>query len=487
MRGALLDCTPGRCLPTLQDGVMRRYMTRDPLTTLPVQSGVASVLQQIVVGTSTAPPQSPGSALHDASTTGILVYRIRPTAELFEMLFAHAPVDDAARVHRYDHLFQEHLHRCGMPEALLAWQFHWTRRLPRHAVQAMECAWVSAVLGCSLPLVAGIGTWAQVRRDAQVQLAQVEAWTCDHSSGSPTTVTAMTTSHGELTTVTELKSLLSGEVLQEHTTNTDGGGRPRRHPSRRQHHEVVVQQAITRHGTDRRQQSSTLWCVCVATLLGLTADCIGGANTTATLAHRSLLYSFLSALHLRDDFGAAEAVDHTVQLWLLSTLWHNGTSMPMSDNAPHTLLSSAHSPVIHSFRAFMQTQRRLAKALGDAPSNRFSSPAWDTLFATSVETETPPLAAASVTHEAWLLLAPLLDHPDVAQLWLRHSLFQPSARLLVWISSRLDPQDGEGLACYGRWLRALPPEAALPVAAQNLLELQGRPPQKRRFLAATSP
>lgn len=291
-----------------------------------------------------------------------------------------------------------------------------------------------------------------------------------------------------------------------------GGGRERSSTTSRdvmaRRHEALVYHcwfSPTAASSSLRQQRERLWGLCAATLLGLSPDVGFGTHHVAQWSTAVLRNTIAAAAGVvltptpsaRDEaapsFDAAGTLTppqrvllhNTVRALLLSPFFSSTPTLRRDGDAEGErwrVLSSGYTPAVHSVHEFLHVQlhlwqelQRAGGAAGDEKDEddemvpRASTPVTAMVGRPSAEAvfvrELSAVlhgAAMASTHPAWQLYKRLLQNPVLAHWWLRHTLFDPSPELLLWIASavpstdcRREEVDVQSVTAIEGWARQL--------------------------------
>ncbi|AYU77731.1 hypothetical protein LdCL_160020400 [Leishmania donovani] len=283
------------------------------------------------------------------------------------------------------------------------------------------------------------------------------------------------------------------------------------------------------------QQSTSLWAVCAATLLGLAEAALlrsqgssdterGGLEVDGTCASLALHHAYVAAGPLLRRVAPQQSplyVDATVKALLLcsplvccedsrkdnggvacaarssSSLAATPTRTKRTDGSLASthrgehpsdewpmVLSSASAARVRSLPAFLALQCSLCTALYTAEQ---FTPTTETPLLTPVPAHLASLleglAAARAAPPdrvrewpAWKLFAPLLRQPVLAQMWLHDAFLCPSSNLLMWLVGALSRDDVEGYAMLRAWLEHIQagPRLTLAMLQELLAETERR-------------
>ncbi|GET87509.1 hypothetical protein, conserved [Leishmania tarentolae] len=281
-------------------------------------------------------------------------------------------------------------------------------------------------------------------------------------------------------------------------------------------------------GRSAAQQSTLLWAVCAAMLLGLAESVLlrpqgsseaekGRLEGDGAYASLALHHAYVAAGPLLRHVAPRQSplyVDATVKALLLCrplaccgdggkdnggvgyadclssslaatptrTAWTDD-SLATTNRGEHAsgewpmLLSSATAVRVRSLPAFLALQCSLYTAVytteqykrgADNPSLSLAPTRMASLLESLVAAHvTPPDRVRQ--WPAWKLFVPLLRQPALAQMWLNDAFLCPSSNLLVWLVGALTRDDVEGYTVLRVWLAHIPAGPHLPPSIREEL------------------
>ncbi|CAG9572188.1 conserved hypothetical protein [Leishmania major strain Friedlin] len=279
------------------------------------------------------------------------------------------------------------------------------------------------------------------------------------------------------------------------------------------------------------QQSTSLWAVCAATLLGVAEAALlrsqgssdterGGLEADGAGASLALHHAYVAAGPLLRHVAPQQSplyVDATVKALLLcsplaccedsrkdnggvayaarssSSLAATPTRTTRTDGSLASthrgehpsdewpmVLSSASAARVRSLPAFLALQCSLCTALYTAEQCTLTA---ETPVPAHLASLLEGLAAARAAPPdrvrewpAWKLFAPLLRQPVLARMWLHDALLCPSSNLLMWLVGALSRDDVEGYAMLRAWLEHIEagPRLTLAMLQELLAETERR-------------
>ncbi|RNF06793.1 uncharacterized protein Tco025E_07499 [Trypanosoma conorhini] len=444
VRGLLVDYAEGRCLPAPdaadvhEAGSVAAAFGARALKAILSLAGVG--------GHGSAGGGAGGHAAIHAAGTVILERRIPPTALLLETAAALTPSNDHAAHALYERV-------CGMdPRALvtdrvlLAQQHHAARRHFGRATAVASAVWLDVVRAGLASL--SRPTAVLLRQEAEQQLPASMEFGEEPRERRPAP-----------RTVAELRDSLEHLATADAVVPTAGswsqGG-----------YATYVTRSLAAHCMDAGALRRMRWAVLAATLLAATSDTLTGRQ--GVWSRLLLRNTFIVALQATSPQERERDTHATVRVFLLTDVFRPIIATAARADEQGIVWGSA---AVRDLPQYLAAQARLAEQLRRQPhAGEFLAGMRRGLQLL------PRFRAALGLHDdgddaarsnAWRLLEPLLQHPELAAAWLQKSLFALPPDLLLWITARVDVSDTAAAFSLAAWSILLHSSRAVDAAVRH--------------------